>query len=130
MKFQASLPETKHFSPLQSKQEGVWLYQDKSCPFVRLRSPVPSPWGKEWVILPTIEKSKTDKREYPNRLTFKLFPLGEDVSKAQLVRLLHQGNFVHFYSSQIPDLAGMYVFPSLEKIWLVYYFTLDLPATT
>lgn len=123
MKFIASLPEAKHFSSMQSKTEGVWLWQDKSCSFVLVKSPVPNPWAKDWVIMPTIEKAKTDKREYPSRLTFKLFPLGEDVRKAQLVRSLHQGNFVHFYSNQIPGLAGMYMFPVHEKMWLIYYFT-------
>ncbi|MBD2503951.1 hypothetical protein [Anabaena azotica] len=122
MKF-IGLLERKYYSPVQSSREGVWLWEDKATPLVRLRSPVPSPWGKEWVILPTIEKSKTDKREYPNRLIFKLFPLGQDLEKITLVRQIHQGNFVHFYTDQIPGLVGMYIFPHKDhqKTWLVYY---------
>ncbi|MBD0265534.1 MAG: hypothetical protein ICV78_23290 [Tolypothrix sp. Co-bin9] len=127
MKFQTySLPNPDYFTPLEPTKKGLFLWEDKANPLVRLRSPVPDPWAKSpLVILPTIEKAKTDNKEYPSRITFKLFlPSEKSFPKAKLMRLRYRGNFVHFYRDNLPGMIAMYVFPTdQQKIWLVYYFT-------
>ena len=86
MKFIASLPAAKHYSPLPSPREGLWLFQDKSTAAARIASPVPSPWGQRWKVMPSMQMQKGDRSKWPYRLVLKLFPLDGEGTPATFER--------------------------------------------
>ncbi|MCT7977621.1 hypothetical protein [Laspinema olomoucense] len=53
-------------------------FADKASDKIRLKSPVDSPWGQTWKLVPLPEKGRSrGGLVYLKRLTFKLFPLEE-----------------------------------------------------
>ncbi len=54
-------------------------FADKASDKIRVKSPVDSPWGQVWKLVPMTEKGRSrGGLVYLKRLTFKLFPLEEN----------------------------------------------------
>jgi hypothetical protein len=118
MKIIASLPEAKHYNPLQSTVEGRWLFQDKASSAARIQAPTPDPWGQQWKIVPSMQMQKGDDSKWPYRLVIKLFPLDGEGIPAQFERERVKGLFA--WADYQP--LAFYAFPSGEKTWLFYSF--------
>lgn len=96
MKILCSLPESKHYRLLQSQVEGRYIWQDKASSLVRIIAPEPNPWGKQWLIMPSIQKAKNDTAQYPVRLDIKCLEMGNSESKSRpLIREIIRGKFVY-----------------------------------
>ena len=128
MKFLCTLPEGKHYRPLQSQSEGRWIWEDKATPLVRVIAPDPQPWGKEWVVLIQIQKTKLYTYQYPARLDLKCFTSGEDAIPAKLTREIMRGRFA--YSQNSPHwffcckhtVMNTTVAKNPDDFWLIYSF--------
>lgn len=127
MKFICTLPEVKHYSPLQSQSSGKYLWQDKASSLIRIVAPVPNPWLQEWVILPTVQKTKTSNSQYPARLDLKCFKIEDPtIPRAKLIREIDMDKFAYTQNSP----ALFYCFPFSFSInnqnensqWLLYSF--------
>jgi hypothetical protein len=116
-KFHARLPEKHHYKSIQSQSEGRWLFEDKGSSAFRLISPTPDPWDKEWTILPSKQKQKSDNSEYYYRVDFRLFS-SADGYPATFMREYYKSVFA--YSQEIP--LDYYIMPTKDKIYLSYTF--------
>jgi len=118
MKLIATLPEAKHYRPLQSNSEGRWLFEDKSQSALRIQSPTPTPWGQQWKIVLSRQEQKGDGSRWPYRLVLKLFqPDGEGIP-AELEREQVKGVFA--WADHQP--LAFYAFPTGPNLWLLYSF--------
>lgn len=133
MKFICKLPDSKFYSPLASKKEDHYIWQDKGSPLIRITAPIANPWRREIVVLPTIQTSKNDKIQYPSRLNLRCFLLSElakDLPKAQIERENMYGKFTYCRNSPIL----FFSFPASEEttyaknpknMWILYSFYKD-----
>jgi len=131
MKFICSLPEQKHYIPVQSPTPGKYIWVDKGSQLIRITTPSPNPWGQKWEILPSIDKAKNDTYQYPNRLILRCFALNEDNSGTpfgKLEREIMRGKFA--YSVGSPTLFYCFSLEaneqtqarSINQHWLLYSF--------
>jgi hypothetical protein len=125
LKIRSHLPPRGHFKAIPSTTEGIWLFEDKLTPALRVRSPTPDPWAKEWVILFSPQHQKSDKSQYPYRLILRLYPDG-DAPNAAITREFYKGVFA--WARQ--PLLAHYVFlvepeKSTIPLWITYSIRLD-----
>ncbi len=131
MKFLCTLPEQKHYLPMQSTTPGKYIWVDKATSLIRITTSIPNPWGQQVIILPSIDKSKNDGFQYPNRLFLKCFPVDESNSstaQGKLSREIMLGKFT--YSQNSPMLFFCFPFqnseetirPDLSGRWVLYSF--------
>jgi hypothetical protein len=115
-KVQAHLPEKQFFKPLQSQRPNFWLFEDCDSRTLRIVSPEPSPWGKEWTIIFSHQSQKGDGSIWPYRLDLRLHPIHPEhpAPKAYIEREVFKGHFA--WSTDQP--CAFYVFPLQEKFWL------------
>jgi hypothetical protein len=116
MKFVATLPPRQHYVSVPSTSDR-YLFEDHLSSALRINSPVPDPFGQEWVIISSLQKQKADRSEYPYRLVLKLFEEGTDIVPATLEREIYKGVFTWSYRA-----IAFYSFPLDNKIWLSYSF--------
>lgn len=126
MRILISLPEAKHYRPLQSQVEGRYLWQDKGSSLIRIAALDPRPWGKEWLLIPFIQKAKNDTYQYPARLDFKCLPaLGGGIA-LPLVREVVRGKFAypqgptHLFFCFPVETDEKTVARNPEQMWLLY----------
>ncbi|HEY9826947.1 MAG TPA: hypothetical protein V6D19_16025, partial [Stenomitos sp.] len=119
LKVIAKLPEKEFYQPIQSNSQGKWLFEDKQTSIFRIVSPEPSPWAKEWEIVFSFQKGKSDNSLWPYRLDLRLYR-GEKQNqspKAMIVREEIKGSFV--WSTEAA--AMFFAAPtSTERIWIAY----------
>ena len=120
MKLIATLPEAKHYRPLQSNREGRWLFEDRGTSMFRLISPVAAPFGQPWKFVFQPQQQKTDRSQFPYRLNIKLFPVDdEDVPRCECRREVVKGLYAW---ANCPTVA-FYAFPrELGGMWVMYSF--------
>jgi hypothetical protein len=130
MKFLCTLPEQKHYQPVQSTTPGKFIWVDKASPCLRIIASIPNPWETNLVIMPSIEKAKNDTYQYPSRLSLKCFLEETNANTLQgiVVREIVRGKFVHSINSPVQ----FFCFPkegdeksfihSKDQQWLVYSF--------
>ncbi|WP_144405751.1 hypothetical protein [Aliterella atlantica] len=131
MKFICTLPEQKHYQPVQSTTPEQYIWVDKASNLIRIVAPVPDPWKRKWVVLPTINRSKNDTERYPNKLSLRCFALDEsnqDAPKGSIEREVMHGKFTHsqnspvlFYSFPLEENKKTYGHSIIQQ-WLVYAF--------
>jgi len=68
LKIIASLPDGKHFRPVDSLIPGKWVWRDKASPLLQVVAPVANPWDREWPIFVSVKIGRSDMAEYPRRL--------------------------------------------------------------
>lgn len=131
MKFICTLPELKHYQPVQSQTPGKYIWVDKGCSLVQVSAPMPNPWHQKLVILLTIIKAKNNTYQYPSKLNLRCFPLDEtnsDVPAGKVEREIMRGKFAYSVGNPI----GFYCFAleaneqtytrSQNQQWLLYSF--------
>lgn len=131
MKFICTLPEQKHYQPIQSTTPGKHIWVDKATSLLRVTSSIPNPWEQQIVILPSIDKSKNDDFQYPSRLFLRCFPVdasNSNTPEGKLIREVMWGKFA--YSQNSPALLFCFPQQDNEKTviqargqrWLLYCF--------
>jgi hypothetical protein len=118
--YRSRLPNPEYYCPIQSKTEGKWLFEDIDSKTFRVVSPVPDPWGQEWVIWASKQSQRADKEPLNTRVDFRLYPpeSKDDVFSAQIQREMVKGYFTwaverpyEFFAVQVR-----------ERIYLSYSF--------
>lgn len=85
-KIRAALPHKSHYKALGVNTYNKSVYQDCRTQMLRIVSPETEPWGKEWDILLSFQRKKSDRAEYDSRLDLKLFyPEDDSLIKATLL---------------------------------------------
>lgn len=125
-KFIAKLPDSKNYTHLpQSLTSDKFIWEDKGSPLVRVEAPVIRPWDKEWVILRSFVRGKSDKAAYAQKLVLKCFPREDNppnLPKAVIEREIFKSKFPY---SQVPTLF-VAAFPHEQDLsefkneWLMY----------
>lgn len=101
MKFFAQLPESKHYKRLPVDQEkDYFLFEDKQSKAIRIKSPSPNPFDKNWGLAFQHQRQKSDSSQYPYRLVIKLVDPSHDAIPCDLDRRLEKG--VYSYSRESP----------------------------
>ncbi|WP_017711135.1 hypothetical protein [Prochlorothrix hollandica] len=120
MKLVCILPDKAEYSPLQSTTPGRWIFTDKANDKLRIQSPTPNPWGKEWKIVTSMKMQKSDGSQYPYGLDLKLFPPDGEGIPVNLDREIIKGAF-----AWTKEPATFFcVFPTGKQFfWLCYSFT-------
>lgn len=136
MKFICTLPESNCYSPLQSNTEGRYIWQDKNTPLLRITAPTPAPWKQKLIVLPSVQKSKSDTYVFPTRLNLRCFLIGTaadeegDAIEGKIYREHMRGQFT--YSQNSPVL--FFSFPIAQETvharnpqrqWILYSFYRD-----
>ncbi|MCT7965095.1 hypothetical protein NG799_01950 [Laspinema sp. D1] len=96
------------------------IFDDKASDKIRLKSPVDSPWGQVWKLVPLPEKGRSrGGLVYLKRLTFKLFPLeeSEDSLNIELRRERWKGDI---FDSLDPTIRCWCVFVEPPQNQLIY----------
>ena len=115
-RYLAVIPEQKHYHLIQSKSDR-WFFGDNATIGVRVISPDPSPWGKQWTIVPARQNQKSDKALWYFRVDFRLYPPEEGVPTI-LEREQYKGYFAYAKQASI-DYFNFYL---EEKEILSYSF--------
>lgn len=97
MKVVATLPDAKYFQAIESKKPGIFRFEDKLSPLLRIDAGVSSPWGVQWKILVGIKKGCTRAGlEYPQALILRCFPIDEEqLPFCTIQREEWKGKFAH-----------------------------------
>ncbi|MBE9037185.1 hypothetical protein [aff. Roholtiella sp. LEGE 12411] len=121
-KIRAVLPHKSHYKALGINASNKFVYQDCKSQMLRIVSPETEPWNKEWDILLSFQRKKSDQVEYDSRLDLKLFyPEDNSLIKAKIVRDLIRADYPR---SDIITLRFA-AFPSEPvnyKFWVIYSF--------
>jgi hypothetical protein len=121
-KIRASLPNKSNYRSIGINKSSKFVYQDCKTELVRIISPEINPWNKEWDILISFQKKKSDQADYDSRLDLKLFyPENNSLIKAKIVRDLIRADYPR---SDIVTLRFA-AFPSEPvnyKFWVIYSF--------
>lgn len=129
MKIICKLPLSKHYRVL-SQDNGKYIWQDKVSSLLRVIAPDSHPWGKEWLMLASIQKTKNDTAQYPTRLDLKCIQMANADQPCQpLIREIMRGKFVYprspvqmFFAFPIESDARTAT-QNLNQWWLLYYFS-------
>ena len=97
MKVIATLPDAKYFRAIESTKPGIFRFEDKISPLLRLDAPVSNPWGQSFKILLGIKKGTTRAGvEYPQALILRCFPIDEEqLPFCTIQREEWKGKFAH-----------------------------------
>ncbi|MGL4497497.1 MAG: hypothetical protein ACRC78_03090 [Planktothrix sp.] len=98
MKYLAYLPEFRNYTQIHSNRPDQFWYVDRATIALRVRSPIPDPFDRLWVISFCDRKQKADNSEYPIKLDLVLYmPSGSDLAnlpKAAIARHVVKGSHV------------------------------------
>lgn len=118
-KFYARLPEQKFYQPIQSKRPDKWLFEDIEGRWLRIVSPDPAPWNKQWTIIFSHQEQKGDGSVWPYRLDLRLYPVEKERGSgppAAIEREIVKGIFT--WTEERPYL--FYANSISEKFYLCY----------
>ncbi|MCG9890927.1 MAG: hypothetical protein MH252_07615 [Thermosynechococcaceae cyanobacterium MS004] len=105
-KYLAVIPEGKHYHLLEAK-DNKWIFEDNATVGVRVISPDPNPWEKEWTIVPFKQNQKSDASIWYYRVNFKLYSPSTCIPVV-LERERYKGYFAYTQKSPI-DYFNFYV---------------------
>ena len=113
MKVLATLPDRKHFSPIQGSERWPYQWQDKQTNLLRVCATVSNPWGQEWGVRIKVQEGKHNERNtrYPQRLDLQCHPYVEERDKnivlAKIIREAFGGKFPYSNSTNILQFFGL-----------------------
>lgn len=128
MKFLSLIKHNTNYELVKS-DENNYLFKDIACENVFIKSLVLEPWGKKWVIVPSVSKNKPDSGGYPAKLMFKLFEynplLSKDVVKKSFYRRVFKGKFYYLGESELEYIVNIFICNSTlnNNEFIIYYFS-------
>lgn len=113
MKVLASLPDRKHFSPIEGLGRWHYQWQDKQTNLLRVCATVPNPWQQEWGIRVKIQEGKHNQQNtrYPLRLDLQCHPYNpkqdQSIIPAKIIREAFGGKFPYSNYDNILQFFGL-----------------------